>query len=176
MRVQLKKIGESYLDSSFTHKLKGQSQWKKFMEELSSNLAMIVGVQGVPLNYIIRKDVVPHIDPSIPYDEAIIQGVAMDGPAFKIDARTVHQIILRNVHENSDAYVYLKPLLRRQDGSLDIQALRGRYQSEASVQAIINNAKSVLCNLRYNNERYFSFERFSAKLQRAYDDLEETGR
>jgi len=100
----------------------------------------------------------------------------MDGPAFKIDARTVHQIILRNVHEDSDAYVYLKPLLRRQDGSLDIQALRGRYQSEASVQAIINNAKSVLCNLRYKNERSFSFERFSAKLQKAHDDLEEAGR
>jgi len=85
----------------------------------------------------------------------------MDGPAFKIDAPTVYQIILRNVHEDSDAYVYLKPLLRRQDGSLDIQALRGRYQSEASVQAIINNAKSVLCNLRYKNERSFSFERFT---------------
>jgi len=176
LRVQSRKIGESFLDTSFNHKLKGQSQWKKFMEELSSNLAMIVGVQGVPLNYIIRKDVVPHFDPSIPYDEAIIQGVAMDGPAFKIDARTVHQIILRNVHEDSDAYVYLKPLLHRQAGSLDIQALRGRYQSEASVQAIINNAKSILCNLRYKNERSFSFERFSAKFQRAYDDLEEAGR
>jgi len=113
LRVQLKKIGESYLDSSFTHKLRGQSQFKKFMEELSSHLSMIVGVRGVSLTYVIREDVQPHFDPLIPYDEAIIQGVTMEGPAFKIDARTVHQIILRNVHEDSDAYVYLKPLLRR---------------------------------------------------------------
>jgi len=54
LRVQSRKIGESFLDTNFNHKLKGQSQWKKFMEELSSNLAMIVGVQGVPLSYIIR--------------------------------------------------------------------------------------------------------------------------
>jgi len=176
LRVQLKKIGESYLDSSFTHKLRGQSQFKKFMEELSSHLSMIVGVRGVSLNYVIREDVQPHFDPLIPYDEAIIQGITMEGPAFKIDARTVHQIILRNVHEDSDAYVYLKPLLRRQDGSLDIRALRDRYQSEASVQATINSAKAVLSSLRYKNERSFSFERFSSKLQKAYDDLEEAGR
>ncbi len=83
----MKKIGESYLDSSFTHKLRGQPQFKKFMEELSSNLSMIV-------NYVIRENILPYFDPDIPYDEAIIQGVTMDGPAFKIDARTVHQIIM----------------------------------------------------------------------------------
>ena len=80
------------------------------------------------------------------------------------------------MQEDSDAYVYLKPLLRRQDGSLDIQALRDRYQSEASIQATINNAKAVLSNLRYKNERSFSFDCFSAKLQKAYNDLEEAGR
>ena len=53
LRVQLKKIGESYLDSSFTQKLRGQSQFKKFMEELSSNLSMIDGVHGVSLNGVI---------------------------------------------------------------------------------------------------------------------------
>ena len=112
---------------------------------------MIVGVRGV--NYVIREDIQTYFDPDIPYDEAIIQAVTMDGPGFKTDARTVHQIILRNVQQDSDAYVHLKPLLRRQDGSLDIQALRDRYQSEASVQATINNAKAVLVNLRYKNER-----------------------
>ena len=83
------------------------------MEELSSNLSMIVGVQGVPLTYVIREDVIPYFDPNAPYDDAIIQGCLMSGPAFKIDAHTVHQIIHRNVHEDSDAYTYLKPLLRR---------------------------------------------------------------
>ena len=72
---------------------------------------MIVGVRGVSLNFVIREDVQPYFDTDIPYDEAIIQGVTMDGPAFKIDARTVHQIILRNVQEDSDAYVYLTTLM-----------------------------------------------------------------
>jgi len=37
LRVQSRKIGESFLDISYNHKLKGQAIWKKFMEELSSS-------------------------------------------------------------------------------------------------------------------------------------------
>ena len=72
LRTQMQKIGESFIDSPFTHKLRGQAEWKKFMEELSSNLSLIVGVQGVPLSYVIRKDVIPFFDPDAPYDDAII--------------------------------------------------------------------------------------------------------
>ena len=38
-----------------THKLKGRSEWKKLMEELSI-LSMIVRVEGVPLSYVICED------------------------------------------------------------------------------------------------------------------------
>ena len=59
---------------------------------------------------------------------------------------------------------------------LDIKALRDWYESDASRQSTINLAKATLERLRYKNERTFSFEHFSAKLQRIYDDLEECGR
>ena len=57
-----------------------------------------------------------------------------------------------------------------------MNALRERYSSDATKQAIINAARSTLDTLRYKNERSFSFERFSAKMQKAYDDLESNGR
>ena len=175
-RREQKKIGESFLDTDFNTKLKSQSQWEKFMEELESTLAMIVGANGVPLSYVIRRTEEPEYDEDLQYDEAVIHAVALDGEDFKIDARTVHQLILRNVHEDSDAYTYIKPLLRRRNGRLDITALRQRYDNDATKQAIINMAKSSLSHLRYKNERSFSFERFSSKLQKAYDELEANGR
>ena len=55
-------------------------------------------------------------------------------------------------------------------------ALCKRYDSDAASQTIINKAKADLANLRYRNKRSFSFEKFSAKLQRAYDNLEDQGR
>lgn len=176
MRKEQRKVGESYHDHSFNNKLKTQGQWEKFSEELDSTLNLIIGSSGVPLTYVIRQEATASFDEDAPYEEAIIQAAALDGPEFKIDARTVHQIILNNIDENGDAYTYIKKLLRRKDGRQDILALRERYASDASKQGIINNAKAVLENLRYKNERNFSFEKFSSKLQKSYDELEEHGR
>ncbi len=176
MRVDQKKIGSSFLDASFNNKLKSQSQWEKFSQELEATLSMIVGSNGIPLTYVIRRNSESEYDPELPYEEAAQQAVALTGEKFKVDARTVHQIILRNVHEDSDAYTYIKTLLRHRNGRRDMIALRERYSSDATRQTIINSAKGTLDNLRYKNERSFSFERFSAKLQRAYDELEENGR
>ena len=175
-RKEQKKIGESFHDTKLNTKLKNQSQWEKFNEELESTLGMIIGVNGVPLTYVIRENDEPVYDEELDYDEAVIEAVALEGEEFKIDTRTVHQIILRNVHEDSDAYTYIKPLLRSRDGRKDMLALRQRYQNDATKQTIINAAKSTLSNLRYKNERSFSFEKFSAKLQKAYDELEACGR
>ena len=54
-----------------------------------------------------------------------------------------------------------------------MNSLRERYSSDATKQGRINAAKSTLENLRYKNERSFSFEKFSSRIQKAYDDLEE---
>ena len=141
-RQEQKKIGESFHDADFNTKLKTQSQWDKFIEELESTLGMIIGVKGVLLTYVIRETEDAEFDDDLDYDNAIINAVELMGEDYKIDARTVHQLILRNVHEDSDAYTYIKPLLRRPDGCLDILALCDRYHNDATKQAIINSART----------------------------------
>ena len=175
-RKDQKKEGESYLDSSFNTKLKSALQWEKWAEELNTNLCQIVGVRGVPLTYVICEGDMPVFDASLPYDEAIINAMTLTGQEFQQDARTVHKIIMKNVHEDSDAYTYIKTLIRHRNGRRDIKALRERYSSDATKQAIINKAKNDLQNLIYKNERSFSFEKFSSKLQKAYNELEDNGR
>ena len=93
---------------------------------------MIVAAQGVTLNYVIREDEAPNFDETIDYDEAIIQAVPLIGRDFDIDTKTVHQIVLNNVHENSDAYTYIKTLLRHKNGRQDVLALRDRYANDAT--------------------------------------------
>ena len=70
----------------------------------------------------------------------------------------------------------MKQLIKYRNGRKDILALKERYGSEAATQGILNKAKSDLVNLRYKNEKSFSFEKFSSKLQKAYDELEQHGR
>ena len=175
-RKEQKKVGESFHDHVFNTKLKAQVQWEKFNDELESTLSMIIGVTGVPLSYVIREEAAPSFDPAVSYDTSVIQAVALTGDSFRLDARTVHQLILLNVHEDSDAYTYIKTLLRHHDGRRDILALRARYSNVATQQAVINGAISTLDNLRYKSERSFSFEKFSSKLQKAYDELSDNGR
>ena len=175
-RAEQKKVGESFHDATFNNKLKSQSQWEKFNQELQATLSMIVGVNGVPLTYVIRDNDEPMFDETVPYDDAVIEAIALEGENYRIDAQTVHQIILSNVSEDSDAYTYIKTLLRYRNGRRDILALRQRYSNAATKQAIINAAKGSLDTLRYKNERSFPFEKFSARLQKAYDELSENGR
>jgi len=175
-RREQKKVGEAFLDASFNNKLKGQLQWEKFTQELESTLSMIIGMNGIPLSYVIRPNEEAIFDDGIPYDEAVVNAVTLQGENFRIDAQTVHQLILSNVSEDSDAYTYIKTLLRRRNGRLDMLALRERYDNAATKQAIINSAKASLELLRYKNERSFPFEKFSARLQKAYDELSDHGR
>ena len=76
------------------------------------------------------------------------------------------------MHEDFDAYTYIKPLLWKRKGRLDMNLLKERYSSNATKQCIINAAKSTLDNLTYKNECSFSFERFSSSIQKAYESLE----
>ena len=175
-RKSQKKVGESYHNVEFNTKLKSQGHYEKFEEELQSTLENIFSSKGVLFTYVIRKEEASIYNPDIPYEEKIIDTVALTSESFKNDTRLVHQIILCNVSEESNAYTYIKPLLRYCDGRRDIIALKERHSSDASKQATINAAKQVLETLRYTNERSFAFEKFSSKLQKAYDELNDCGR
>ena len=123
-RKEQKSDGESYLDSEFNNQLKSMAQWAKWYEELQTTLAQIIGCRGVPLTYVIREDKVPFFNNTITYEEAVTQATTLTGVDYKQDARTVHKIILKNINEDSDAYTYVKTLLRHRDGRRDIRSLR----------------------------------------------------
>ena len=42
------------------------------------------------------------------------------GPEYNIDKLSGHQIILRNVAEDLDAYTYMKPSIKKENGRADI--------------------------------------------------------
>ncbi len=104
IRKEQKKVGESFHDHSFNTKLKSQAQFERFSDELESTLAMIIGSQGVPISYVIRKDDMAMYDDKLPYHKAVINAVPLYGSKYELDAKTVHQLILKNVHEDSDAF------------------------------------------------------------------------
>ena len=99
--------------------------------------------------------------------------IAVDhsGPEYNIDELTVHLIILRNFADASDAYTYMKPSIKKENGRVNIKALHKRYNNQATVQERINDSNQSLETLVYKNERAMSFEMIF--LQDAVRTLEE---
>ena len=162
-RKTQKKAGESLVTNDFVTKLKNSAQWERWKVELKSTLSSIIGAKGVPLTYVIREDDAPKQDSSLTWDEKFELSVTLVGPEFNIDRKTVHLIILRNVAEDSDAYTYIKPKIRQEDGRVDMEALMKRYENKATQQERINEANNILDNLVYKHERAMSFELFTSK-------------
>lgn len=174
-REDQKKIGESLISSEFQIQLKSTTQWQRWYIELQSVLGSIIGSSGIPLTYVIRDDSTRPAE-FHNWETEVIYSAALTGRHFTHDAKTVHQVLLRNIAEDSDAYTYIKTHLRRENGRVDIIALRERYENTSSMEARVNEAKRLFDSLQYRNERSMPFEQFSAKLQKAVDELELGGR
>ena len=108
LRSTQKKMGESLITSSFDTKLKNRAQWERWCTELKALLNTIIGARGIALSYVIR-------DPSLPvpatfssYEEQAMWTGPHAGMQFDLDKRAIHNVIIRNIAESSDAYIYLK--------------------------------------------------------------------
>ena len=57
--------------------------------------------------------------------------VLLTGRLYKKDNLTVNNIILRNIADKSDAFTYVKPYTKKDDGRTDIKVLCNRYEKVA---------------------------------------------
>ena len=162
--------------SEFTVQLKNRQQWDRWYLELQTTLGAIIGAKGIPLTYVIWENDAPILAGRDTWEEMAIAGAPLTGRDYKRDCTTVHQIIVRNITKDSDAFTYIKPHLKHENGRKHIKALLGRYESAAGIQERVAEANRTLQNLRYRNKRAMSFEAFSAKMQGAIDELENCGR
>ena len=87
---------------------------------------MIIGAKGISLSYIIQQEDDPDLSEQDTLDVKEMFGAPHTGANFDQDKLTVHNIILRNIAEGSDAFTYVKPHIRRDNGRADIKALRER--------------------------------------------------
>ena len=175
-REQMEKNGKALITTEFYAKLKNRNQWERWSTELKSTLDGIIGMVGIPLSYVIRENHAPNINGHTDWDQLANAATPLTGAKYTQDSRMVHQIILRNIAEDSDAYTYIKPNINKSNGRVDYEALCVRYDSHASRETRINEAKKTIQTLQYRNERSMPFERFVDKFQRAVDDLETGGR
>ena len=147
------------------------TQWDRWAIELESKLKIIIGTKGIALSYVIIEDDDANLSDQETWEHKDMLAAPHEGNTYLQDKLTIHNIILCNISDRSDAFTYVKPYLKKDDGRLDIQAQRGRYENAAIQEQYINEAKRTLETLTCRNEQALKFEKFVAKFVKAVDEL-----
>jgi hypothetical protein len=176
IRKERKKTGESLSSVGINPPLKSSAGWEGWMVAVEAALTLAYGSKGVPLSYVIRENKAPQPDGHATWELKAIHVAPLTGLGYEADRMTVHLFIFNIVSEESDAYTYIQPLLRRNDGRRDVLALRERYENEATVQTRVNMANKTWDLLVYKNERAMTSEAFCKKFQRAPQHFDRAAR
>ena len=174
--INQKNTGESLITTAFQVKLETATQWDRWVNEFYSNLKMIIDAREIALSYVIRKDDDPNLEDQETWEYKAMLAAPREWNTYLQDKLTIHNIILRNITDGSNAFTYVKPYLRKDVGRLDIQDLRGQYENSAMQKHYINKSKRTLETFTYRNEWALKFEKFVAKFVKAVDELDKRNR
>ena len=177
VRVALAENSDTMSREASPGNLENERKWAQWEPGLTNYLSCIPGSNGVPLSYVIRENDDPLEDEEIVDMDFTQQCVAccpLEGPHYDADKRKVHQII-QGFTNGTSAEDWIKPHRKREDGRLDMQALRDHFKGEGNASRQIAEAERLKNTLHYKSERSFSFETFLTKVQKMKQIYEEYG-
>lgn len=172
---QLMEQAETVSKATSPGKLEDEKKWHDWDIAMNNHLSTILGTNGVPLSYVIRKKELP--EQGVEYAshmERMIACAPLAGVHYNADRLRVHQIIKGCVHA-TPAWEWITHLDRYADGRRDYVALRAHYEGKGTMNRRLADAESMLQKLHYKSERVFSFEKYLTRLQLIFQIYEENG-
>ena len=88
----------------FRVKLETSAQWDRYIIDLESNLKWIIGPNGIALSYVIHEKCALDLTTKPISEVKANLGAPHDGTYYVQDKLTVHNIVLRNIADGSDAF------------------------------------------------------------------------
>lgn len=152
-------------------------KWYTWQNKFSNYLSTIRGVGDTPLSYIIRPDKPQGWNPMTDAandEEKLIYQVSLTGPVFNVDNKTVHAKLLE-VTMGEPAYEWIKSFEKTQDGRGAYSVLRTHCEGTDFTELRVNEADRIMKTITYTNERHFSFDAYTTKLQEAFTTYEAVG-
>jgi hypothetical protein len=172
-RVDTEKFEVSQADSSKTPlppKFE-TTDWVAWEIVFINYLSGIYGVTNVPLNYVIRKPQ-PEGHVFLTSTEKLVSSAPLTGYAYQSDTQNVYRI-LKSLTVGTDAWEWIKRYDANKDGHLAFDALRQHYDGPGEIDRRIALAKKQIKDLHYKSEQSFSFDKFSTRLNGAFQILAE---
>ena len=77
--------------------------------------------------------------------------VPLTGRLYKQDNLTLHNIILRNIDDASDAFTYVKSYIKKDNVRSEVRLLRSRYENVSIQEQYVIKAKRTIETIQYKN-------------------------
>ena len=152
---------------------KDESKWPEWEKAFMTYLAIVPGVNGIPLSYVVRED--EHPDPNAVYTtfkQRMIARAPLTGQNYDSDTFQVHTLLAGFIQgEQSESWI--RHLAKHEDGRRDMIALRRHYAGEGNSTRRISDAKRIQTTLHYKSERALPFNKFLDSLQKMFTIFEE---
>ena len=151
-------------------KFKDEKKWPEWEPSFVNYLSTLIGVNGVPLLYVVRLTASP--DPLVnhqSFNERAIACSPLTGPTFQADAWKVHQLLKSFLQSEMAEQHWIKPISKKQNGREDMTLLRNHYSGEGNTSRRIAVSKKTRDSLHDKSERAMSFSSFLDKLQKMFN-------
>ena len=146
--------------------------WISWEDSLEIYLESINSVCGVPLSYVIRKDLPLGSNwDDLDHVQQRIRNTKLEGLAFNIDSKAV-LTVMKEACIGTDAEVWIKG---KKCGRSAMMALREHYDGPDEAKKRTLEAKQKLSSCFYKHEFTFSFEKFISVLEGCFKTLERYG-
>ena len=147
-----------------------ESDWVQWELKLTNFLQNMYGNSGVPLHYVIRKDL-PDGHVFANDEERLVHECPLNGLVFDEDNRKVFGVIKQAVADTQN-WDWIKRLNRAQDGRGAMTLLRSHFDGPGEVEKRIAHANNAMEQLHYTKESIFPFSSYVTGLNTCYTTLE----
>ena len=175
--VRLQMVAQSDVKSKAASPgpLVSESTWTEWEPKFANYLSVIMGINGVPLSYVIRENDLPNRQgPHADFVDETIACTPLEGESYEADRSTVQQYLVSfTTGEMSEEWI--KPLLKKKNGRLSMIALRNHFAGEGNATRRIAVAETLETSLHYKNERSLPFETFLTKCQKMFTIYSDEG-
>ena len=114
-------------------------------------LRKIPGRDGVPLSYVIRKNVEPEETPQVDFLEEYVQQAPLTGETFHIDSKEVRTYIVKYITGNEDAEAKVQSLQDDNCGRAAFMSLMEVYEGTGINSKAITLADKIINELQYTD-------------------------
>ena len=180
---RLKEADDEYdNDIELPEKLSNVEKFRVVLEDLDDYLERKRGVTMIPLAAYTRSMPTPppiNLDPGLgspTYLRELIRRAPLTGATAVADKEAVWDVI-RHITHNGPGWGWVQAFSRSRDGRGAYIALKSHYFGDAFQSRLRAKADQVLESTYYDGtKRNYTYKRYIESLQRAFTDLESTGK